>query len=103
MNRTGVDSILHLSTFNSNSHFQTAHTVLPYEVSNYLLHRIETVKWQCAKTQQRFLTKETITDRLIGQTCHCFWPTVRSGLCHRKSVCLSVCLSVTLVYCGQTA
>jgi len=36
-----------------------------------------------------------------------FWPTVRSGLCHRKSVCLSVrpsvCLSVTLVYCGQTA
>ena len=32
-----------------------------------------------------------------------FWPTDRSGLCHRKSVCLSVCLSVTLVYCGQTA
>jgi len=32
-----------------------------------------------------------------------FWPTDRSGLCHRKSVCLSVRLSVTLVYCGQTA
>ena len=27
------------------------------------------------------------------------WPTVRSGLCHRKSVRPSV----TLVYCGQTA
>jgi len=25
------------------------------------------------------------------------------GLCHRKSVRLSVCPSVTLVYCGQTA
>ena len=48
------------------------------------------------------MDRHGVRSHMYADNTH-FWPTVRSGLCHRKSVRPSVCLSVTLVYCGQTA